>query len=233
MPARRSLSVVLSVVFGAASLAIACGGAGPTPAPTAAVPVSSDPTVVPSPGETVQPPAPRATLSDPPASSSLAPVPTLTPTPTLTSAPTLSPTPVVTPETTPGPSSGAELVVAGRTLHIEFALTYAQRALGLSGRERLDPDAGMLFVFPDERTRTFWMRDTLIPLDLVYLDSDWVVVGIHTMQPEPDTPVSLLRRYPSAEPARYALEINVGLAMDLGIEIGDVIDVSGLVIRAP
>ena len=230
MPARRSLSVVLPVVFGAASLVIACGGTGPTLAPTAAVPVSSDPTVAPSasPGETVQPLA-QTTPSDPPASSSPAPVPTLTPTPTLTSAPT----PVVTPETTPGPSNRAELVVAGRTLRIEFALTYAQRALGLSGRERLDPDAGMLFVFPDERTRAFWMRDTLIPLDLVYLDSDWVVVGIHTMQPEPDTPVSLLRRYPSAEPARYALEINAGLAMDLGIEIGDVIDVSGLVIRAP
>ena len=222
---RRSLWTALLMAFGAASLAAACAGAGAAPTPTAAAPHAAEPAAATPPGVGAEDPRPLGPLVSPrPAPS---PTPTMAPSPpSPTLVPTLAPTAIA--GVAPGPPGGAELVVAGRTLRVELALTRDQRTLGLSGRERLDADAGMLFIFPSEGTLTFWMRDTLIPLDLVYLDSDGVVVGVHTMEPEPDTPVSLLRRYPSAAPARYALEVNAGVVRELGIEAGDVIDLSGL-----
>ncbi len=79
----------------------------------------------------------------------------------------------------------------------------------------------MLFVFSQEAPLNFWMKNTLIPLDILYMDSSGVVVDIQTMAPQPGVPDSELRSYPSAEPAQYALEINAGLAKSLGFAVGD------------
>ena len=64
------------------------------------------------------------------------------------------------------------------------------------------------------------MKDTLIPLDILFLDSDGTIVNIQTMEPEPGVPDRDLRRYSSGSPALYALEMNAGLAQQLGFQVG-------------
>jgi uncharacterized membrane protein (UPF0127 family) len=88
-------------------------------------------------------------------------------------------------------------------------------------RTELDEDAGMLFVFPQEQPRSFWMRNTLIPLSIAYIDSDGRIVDIKDMQPLDETPV------PSAEPAQYALEVNQGFFEARGIEVGNTLEKPG------
>ena len=75
----------------------------------------------------------------------------------------------------------------------------------------------MLFVYPAEARLRFWMRNTLIPLDIVFLDASKVVVDVQSMAPEPGVPPQELTIYTSLAPARYALEINAGRAKACGI----------------
>ena len=136
------------------------------------------------------------------------------------------------PQPSPARGEGAGLrvlMVGGQPFRVELAVTREEQLRGLLGRESLDPDAGMLFVFSVERTQSFWMKETLIPLDLIYLDAEGTVVSVHTMAPEPGVPDALLTRYSSAGPALYALEINAGLAEALGVAWGEVVDVGEVV----
>ena len=75
----------------------------------------------------------------------------------------------------------------------------------------------MLFVYPDERERSFWMKDTLIPLSIAFMDSEGRIVDIQDMKALDDAPP----HYTSAEPARYALEVNEGFFDERGVEVGD------------
>ena len=100
----------------------------------------------------------------------------------------------------------------------ELAITDAEQARGLMFRETLGRMASMLFVNGDERMLSFWMRNTLIPLDMLFIDEAGTVVRVHPEAvPLDETPIS------SGEPALAVLEINGGLAEDLGIEPGAVI----------
>ena len=153
--------------------------------------------------------------------------------PTSTAAPTAAPTPIPTP--TPSPLEEGFLLITdvedatsvqqvsldGHVFELEIAATSEERARGLMHRESLPQDAGMLFVFSQESTLNFWMKNTLIPLDILYIDSMGVVVDIQTMETQIGAPTSELRTYPSAAPAQYALEINAGLAAALGFEVED------------
>ena len=78
----------------------------------------------------------------------------------------------------------------------------------------------MLFVFEEERELSFWMKDTLIPLDILFIDGEQGIVDIQTMVPEPGVPTRNLTVYPSVEPAMYALEVNAGVAAELGLTVG-------------
>ena len=82
-------------------------------------------------------------------------------------------------------------------------------------------ERGMLFIFEREQNLNFWMKDTIIPLDIAYTRSDGTIVKIHTMTPL-DT---RFNQYPSGEPARYALEVNAGVFAAKGIGEGDVIEI--------
>lgn len=76
---------------------------------------------------------------------------------------------------------------------------------------------GMIFVFDSEHELNFWMRNTIIPLDIAYLDSKGTVVATHTMAPLDERP----NQYPSGKPARYAIEVNAGVFADLGLKVDD------------
>ena len=96
-----------------------------------------------------------------------------------------------------------------------------ERQTGLMGRTELAPDAGMLFVFGRERNLSFWMRNTLIPLSIAYIAADGRIVDIQDMEPLDDDPPP----YTSAEPAKYALEVNQGFFAERGVEVGGTVEI--------
>ncbi len=102
---------------------------------------------------------------------------------------------------------------------VELADDDKERAQGLMGRPALDNDKGMLFVFDKEQPLSFWMKDTLIPLDVIFIRNDKTVVSIYRRaQPHDPTPIK------SEGPARAALEIKGGQADIQGIAVGDRIE---------
>jgi uncharacterized protein len=110
-------------------------------------------------------------------------------------------------------ASGGESV----EVRVEIADEPEEQVTGLMNRTALGEDRGMLFVFPSEEDRSFWMKDTLIPLSIAYMDSEGRIVDIQDMKALDDDPP----HYESAEPARYALEVNKGFFDERGVEVGD------------
>jgi len=92
---------------------------------------------------------------------------------------------------------------------------------GLGGRESLPDDRGMLFVFPEPGRYGFWMKDVLIPIDIIWLSAEGLVVDIQTAQPEPGVPDQQLKRYNPSGEAKYVLEVRAGLAAEKGAQVGD------------
>lgn len=100
-------------------------------------------------------------------------------------------------------------------LKVELAWTRAQRERGLMFRRELAPDTGMLFIFPDESEHRFWMKNTWIPLDLIFLDAKKKVVGIIARAaPESLAPLTVGR------PSQYVLEVNAGFCAAHGLAEG-------------
>jgi uncharacterized membrane protein (UPF0127 family) len=112
------------------------------------------------------------------------------------------------------------LQVAGHSVSVELAVDRRQRDLGLMHRTHVDADAGMLFVFEDDQPRSFWMKNTLIPLDIVFLDADGTVQNISRGEPLVEVPtVNSLR------PARMVLELNAGWCEEHGLQPGQRIEI--------
>ena len=110
------------------------------------------------------------------------------------------------------------ITITGRTSYASYvADTDVTREFGLMNvsETELPPDRGMIFVFDQDRLLSFWMRNTIIPLDIAYIRSDGTIVKTHTMQPLDE------RGYPSIEPARFALEVRAGQFAQWGIRAGD------------
>jgi len=112
-------------------------------------------------------------------------------------------------------SRGGEVEV-----RVEIADDLPEQTRGLMERTALAEDRGMLFVYSDEEVRSFWMKNTLIPLSIAYMDSEGRIVDIQDMKPLDDDPPN----YVSAKPARYALEVNRGFFEEHGVEVGDTAD---------
>lgn len=106
--------------------------------------------------------------------------------------------------------------VDGHDVLVEIADEDPEREQGLMHRESMPADEGMLFVYPEERPRSFWMKDTRIPLSIAYADSKGKIVKILDMKPY-DT-----GRYQSLYPAMYALEMNQGWFASHDVAEGDV-----------
>ncbi len=101
---------------------------------------------------------------------------------------------------------------------MDLAVTSQERSDGLSGRPGLERGKGMLFIYAGDSTPSFWMRGMLFPLDIVWIDTEGVVVGVAADLP-PASGSQPPTYYPP-RPIRYVLEINAGLAGELGIGTG-------------
>ena len=110
-----------------------------------------------------------------------------------------------------------EMKIGDQTFRLEIADTVRKQQLGLMHRKSMPADHGMIFVFPDERERSFWMKNTHIPLDIIYADSRGKVISVKPMKPLDESPV------PSDGDARYAVELNQGTAKRIGVKPGDVL----------
>ncbi len=113
------------------------------------------------------------------------------------------------------PPGQAWVIFGADTVEAEVARTYEERERGLMYRESLAKGRGMLFVFPEAQIRSFWMKDTFIPLDIAYLDAELRIVDIQPMEPES------LDTHPSALPAMFALEVPLSWFDEVGIAVGD------------
>lgn len=103
------------------------------------------------------------------------------------------------------------------TFRAELALTSEQQARGLMFRTQMGPDEGMLFPRNPPGVASFWMRNTLIPLDIIYVGTDGRILNIARAIPHDETPI------PSAGIAAGVLELNGGRAAQLGIRPGDLV----------
>jgi uncharacterized membrane protein (UPF0127 family) len=109
--------------------------------------------------------------------------------------------------------------VGNETFELEIAYRPEDQETGLMHRRSMPADHGMIFVFPDERNLTFWMKDTLIPLDIIYVNHSGTIVSVKPLKPLDKTGVS------SDGPAMYAIELNAGAAARAGVKAGDVLSV--------
>jgi uncharacterized membrane protein (UPF0127 family) len=99
--------------------------------------------------------------------------------------------------------------IGDKRLHVEIAADPGAMSRGLSGRDALGQDQGMLFVLPKDRGTSFWMRDTRIPLSIAFISEGGSIISIHDLTPLDETPV----RAPSG--CAYAIEANLGWFNDI------------------
>lgn len=112
-----------------------------------------------------------------------------------------------------------QVELGGQLLKVQVADEDAEHEKGLMFVKSMPQDEGMLFVWPQAKVRSFWMRNTFIPLDLIYLNGNRVVSVITWAKPFDETGL------PSGYPADMVLEVNGGWTADHGIKIGDTLTV--------
>ena len=105
--------------------------------------------------------------------------------------------------------------VAGHALKVEIVANDEDRARGLMFREKLGRDDGMLFVFPEVSYHSMWMKNTLIPLSVAFIDAQGTILNIRDMEPHS------LDSHMSAGPALYAIETNKGWFASKNVKAGD------------
>lgn len=113
------------------------------------------------------------------------------------------------------------MILSGETQHrftVEVAARDTERARGLMFREHMAQDTGMLFIFEEEGERYFWMKNTPLPLDIIFISEAGRIVSIAA-----DTTPFSEATIPSGKPARFVLELNAGATAELGIEAGDTV----------
>jgi len=109
------------------------------------------------------------------------------------------------------------LRVGDLPVKVEVAATNADRAVGLMNRDHMPADEGMIFVYPSAANRSFWMKNTRIPLDIAFLDHQGAIVRIVQMS------AFSTDRTPSLQPAQYALEMNLDWFSTHGVTRGTVV----------
>lgn len=118
----------------------------------------------------------------------------------------------------PGISRGQPLITFNNKvpLRVDVVDTAEGRAQGLSGRERLGPTEGLLFVFPENDYHGFWMKDMLFPIDIIWIDNNFIIVDIERSV-RPDT---FPRVFEPKVPARFVIETSANFTDSFSIEVG-------------
>lgn len=121
-----------------------------------------------------------------------------------------------------GESGEVSILTTTETHNFKVALatTPQSRRTGLMDISSMDPDEGMLFIFPESQQLSFWMKNTYIPLDIIFIDEDLKIIKIH----ENAKPLDINIRYESGQPAKYALELNALTARTKNIKVGDKVE---------
>jgi len=109
------------------------------------------------------------------------------------------------------------LYIKAKEIRVELAKTPEERAIGLMNRKQLEKDEGMFFIFESEGYHSFWMKNTLLPLSIAFIDKDRRIVDIKDMKP-----LTLDSHSPSRQVV-YALEMNKGWFAANGVRVGDVV----------
>lgn len=107
-----------------------------------------------------------------------------------------------------------ELTAGFHRIEAEVAASDRDRQVGLMNRREMPPQRGMLFVFDHENTHCMWMRNTLLPLSVAFMDAKGVIINIEDMKPQTED------NHCAKVPARYALEMNAGWFAQRGIKPG-------------
>ena len=116
-------------------------------------------------------------------------------------------------------ASGPWVALGGHRYSVEVATTEAERARGLMFRDELPAGHGMLFIHEEEGPLAYWMKNTRIPLDIVFLDKDMRVVEVEHAKPLDESNVG------PDSPTQYVIELNAGAADKLGLKTGDKIEI--------
>ncbi len=127
------------------------------------------------------------------------------------------------PTAPPAPAT-VPMIIGRETFNLEVADTPAKQRRGLMDRPSMPADHGMIFVFPEPKEQSFWMRNTYIPLDILYLDENGRIVSIKQMKPLEDEAVH------SDGPAMFAVELNQGAAARVGVKPGDVLTIPSAIL---
>lgn len=114
-------------------------------------------------------------------------------------------------------SNKATVTIKEQKFSVEVAVTQKQREKGLSNRDSLEARSGMLFVFPINDIQPFWMKDTSIPLDIIWIN-DGKIVEMTTLDPESEENIP---NYIPKQKANYALELNAGTITENNFTLGD------------
>lgn len=107
--------------------------------------------------------------------------------------------------------------IGGEVVTVSLALTQEERARGLSGRSGLAEDEGMLFVFPKDGQYSFWMKDMLFPIDILWISRDGVITHVEKSL----SPSTYPHTYTSESSSRFVLELPAGFTDAHGISVGD------------
>jgi len=110
-------------------------------------------------------------------------------------------------------------------VEVEIADDHEEQKTGLMFRKKMDDDKGMLFVYQSEQKHVFWMKNTLIPLDMIWINKDKKIVDIQSVDPCEQDPCE---RYEPAYEALYVLEVNKGFADENGVKVGDTIELKNV-----
>lgn len=112
--------------------------------------------------------------------------------------------------------------LSGQELTLFLARSRKEKAQGLMFIETLAENHGMLFIYDQPQMMSFWMKNTRIPLDIVFFcERLRVTEWIENMKPGYGKPDNILKTYNSTAPAQYALELNAGAILDLNVQLGD------------
>lgn len=121
-------------------------------------------------------------------------------------------------QTAPARTGLHKLMIGETAVYVDIADNYDSRKRGLKYRREMSEDEGMIFIYPEPGIRSFWMKDTYIPLSLAYIDENGRIFQFVDMEPKDIT------THPSDAPAQYVLEVNQGWFGKHGIKTGDLVN---------